>query len=91
VFARAWKAALEFGTDRLEDEAVKRATKGKSDVLLIFMLKARRPEKFRDRVSAEHSGPGGAPLLIEHAVVDRPPNETREQWLERRNRELTHG
>lgn len=34
----------------------------------------------------EISGPGGGP--IETAVVDRPPNETREQWLARRAKEL---
>jgi phage terminase small subunit len=34
----------------------------------------------------EHSGPGGGP--IETAVVDKPPNETREEWIARRNREL---
>lgn len=33
----------------------------------------------------EHSGPEGGP--VQH-VIDRPPNETREQWLERRRREL---
>jgi hypothetical protein len=27
-----------------------------SDTLLIFMLKARRPEKFKERFAAEHSG-----------------------------------
>lgn len=34
----------------------------------------------------EHAGPGGGP--IQHEVVDRPPNETREEWIARRNREL---
>lgn len=33
-----------------------------SDTLLIFMLKARRPEKFKDRVANEVSGPGGGPV-----------------------------
>ena len=40
---------------------VRRAIDG-SDTLLIFMLKARRPEKFKDRQSHEHSGPGGGPI-----------------------------
>jgi hypothetical protein len=39
----------------LEDEALRRA-KDKSDTLLIFLLKARRPEKYKDRISTEHSG-----------------------------------
>ena len=62
-FADQWDAAIEDGTDRLEDEAVLRATAGASkpvfyggkligherrhsDTLLMFLLKARRPEKF---------------------------------------------
>lgn len=66
AFAQAWDAALELGTDALEDEAVRRAYHGTdkpvyqggkqvgtvrefSDTLLIFMLKARRPEKFKER------------------------------------------
>lgn len=36
-----------------------------SDTLLIFLLKAARPERYRERVSAELSGPGGGPLGIE--------------------------
>jgi hypothetical protein len=54
-FAEAWDSAVETGTDALEDEAVKRAKAG-SDTLLIFLLKARRPDKYKDRVSTEHAG-----------------------------------
>lgn len=72
-FARLWDAAVENGTDALEDEALRRAHDGTlkpvffqgvacgeireySDTLMIFMLKARRPDKFKDRVANEHSG-----------------------------------
>lgn len=48
AFADEWDTAIEIGTDRLEDTALKRAEDG-SDTLLIFLLKARRPEKFKDR------------------------------------------
>lgn len=37
-----------------------------SDTLLIFLLKAARPEKFRDRASVEHSGPGGGPITTQY-------------------------
>lgn len=47
-FAKAWDAALEIGGDVLEDEAVKRAMDG-SDGLLTLLLKAHRPEKYRER------------------------------------------
>lgn len=36
-----------------------------SDTLTIFLLKARRPEKYRERQSIEHSGPGGGPIQTE--------------------------
>src|SRR5690242_20573713 len=54
-FAAAWDEAVERGTDVLEDEAVKRA-RNSSDTLMIFLLKARRPDKFKDRTAHEHSG-----------------------------------
>lgn len=44
-----------------------------SDTLLIFMLKGRRPDRFKDRVSAEHSGPGGGPLVTEITYVHHAP------------------
>ena len=45
---------------RLEDVAAKRA-KAKSDLLLMFLLNARRPDKFRPTVKVRH----------EHSIVDR--------------------
>ena len=64
-----------------------------SDALLLALLKAHRPEKYKDRVAQEHSGPGGGPVPVVALVaqVDRPPAETREDWLERRRRELEAG
>ena len=67
-FKAEWESALQAGTDKLEDEAWRRAHDGVdepvfyqgqtcgvirrySDTLLIFTLKARRPEKFRDNVN----------------------------------------
>lgn len=41
--------AIEAGTDRLEDIARKRAEE-KSDLLLLALLNARRPDRFRQRV-----------------------------------------
>ncbi|AEV24612.1 hypothetical protein Dsui_0192 [Azospira oryzae PS] len=34
-----------------------------SDTLLIFMLKARRPEKFKERTEQQHTGKDGGPIL----------------------------
>jgi hypothetical protein len=66
-FAADWEDAVEAGTDGLEDEAIRRAKTG-SDTMLIFMLKGRRPEKFKERVSTELSGK----LEVSH-----------EEWLKR--------
>src|SRR5438552_9019225 len=45
-FARAWDDAVMEGIDRLEDEALRRATKGGSDRLLEVLLRRRRPEVY---------------------------------------------
>lgn len=99
--------AFKVATDRLEDEARRRAedglsrpvlfkgkivyvwtdaagnyvgpkTKGASrrplleheysDTLLIFLLKAHRPRKFRERHHVEHTGKGGKAIKHEHEV-----------------------
>ena len=89
-FSAEWEAALELGTDALEDEAVRRGRDGciepvfykgrecggvkkYSDTLLIFMLKARRPERFRERF--EHTGANGQPLGGPVVQVYLPANE----------------
>jgi transposase len=54
-FKQRWLEAVEAGTDTLEDEARDRAM-DTSDTLLIFTLKARRPEKYRENVNLNHSG-----------------------------------
>lgn len=43
-----------------------------SDRMLELVLKARLPDKYRERQSVEHSGPGGGP--IEQRVVVIPDN-----------------
>lgn len=47
TFAEEWRQALDRGVDMLEDVARLRAFGG-SDTLLIFLLKAHRPEKYRE-------------------------------------------
>jgi len=39
-----------------------------SDTLLIFLMKARRPDKYRDNVKVEHAG-GDKPIVVEHRGV----------------------
>lgn len=53
--------ARESCADELEASVIRRA-KGRSDVLAMFMLKAMRPEKYRENRSIEVSGPNGNPI-----------------------------
>ncbi len=67
TFAQQWEDAIEQGTDALEDEAVRRALAG-SDTLLMFLLKARRPEKYRDNVRVEHDASREMLEALQHAI-----------------------
>lgn len=49
MFAAEWREALDRGVEMLEDVAKKRAFEG-SDTLLIFLLKAHRPEIYRETI-----------------------------------------
>lgn len=40
-----------------------------SDQLMMFMLRARRPEKYRERQVIEHSGPDGGPIRFMPALT----------------------
>lgn len=62
-FAAEADEAIENGTDFLEDVARQRATDS-SDTLLIFLLKARRPEKYRERQETRHVGDEEQPVSI---------------------------
>lgn len=44
-----------------------------SDTLMIFLLKAHRPKKFREQYSHEHSGPDGTPLRVVWEEGDPAP------------------
>lgn len=62
-FASAWDDAITEGIESLEIEAINRA-KRISDTLLIFMLKAHKPAKYRETVRSEVSGVDGQPIRI---------------------------
>src|ERR1700733_4143673 len=68
-FADAWGEALECGTERLEDEAVRRALES-SDTMLIFLLKARKPAVYREpraAIMAMSSSPEEMRSLVEES------------------------
>jgi hypothetical protein len=47
-FSKNWNQALDDGIDMLEGIALKRARES-SDTLMIFLLKAHKPQKYRER------------------------------------------
>jgi hypothetical protein len=73
-FAAAWDAAIESGTDKLEDVARKRAV-NQSDTLMIFLLKGRRPAKYRERHEFEHKGNVTIQTVLGEGALDREPPE----------------
>jgi hypothetical protein len=52
AFATAWDDAIEAGTDVLEDALLRRALTI-SDTAAIFLLKARRPDKYRETAKVD--------------------------------------
>lgn len=67
----ARRRAVE-GTERPVYQGGKQVGKVRefSDVLLIFLLKGARPEKYRERQAIEHAGPGGGPIRAEAELSD---------------------
>lgn len=84
-FAAEWQDAEEQGTDKIEEEAFRRAVKGVrstepiyfmgvkvgekvvvrySDGLIQTLLKARRPDKYRELYKHEHTGKDGNELTF---------------------------
>lgn len=63
VFDAAGDVVLDSrGRPVTRDTDIPETVKQYSDRLLELLLKRFRPDKYRDRVSAEHSGPGGGPI-----------------------------
>lgn len=59
-----------------------------SDTLLIFLLKGAKPEKYRERVSQEISGPGGKPVQMQAVNLANLTDEELDQ-LETLTRKAT--
>lgn len=69
-FAKAWDEAEQDGIDRLEDRALAMAHAGDAK-LIMFLLKAKRPEKYRESVAHTHSGGFDVNLDEVRASIDR--------------------
>lgn len=57
-YLRQFEEAQQDARERLESFAIQRATRADkpSDLLLIFLLKAAWPEKYRETVTQDHTG-----------------------------------
>lgn len=82
-FAAAWEDAKEAAIEILEAEAWQRARK-QSDTLMIFLLKAHKPEKYRERTEIDLTSSGRpliepltAALQKAYGKSRRQPNQTR--------------
>jgi hypothetical protein len=63
-FRRAWELVKLALVDDIEEAGRRRAIED-SDRLVEFFLKAHRPQKYRDNVKVEHTGPGGGPIQVQ--------------------------
>ena len=71
-FATAWQDALDIGISKLEIEARRRALYGVrndeeikySDTLTIFLLKAHRPDVYRENISMDMRHTGNVELRV---------------------------
>ncbi len=75
-FAERWDLAEESSTQALEAEARRRALAG-SDVLMIFLLKARRPSVYREMHRVELTGKDGEPMRMETLMDPLKDHEKR--------------
>lgn len=102
---RRFVEKLEAEADRRAAEGVNRpiyqggkrvgTVKDFSDLLLIFRLKGEAPDKYKDRVANEHSGPNGAAIKVaaarqEMAVDKETLDVATRAYLERLRDSIPH-
>jgi hypothetical protein len=76
--AEAWRRAVEGVREPLvsggkvvrDDDGNPIVIRRYSDPMLTLLLKARRPERFRDRSSIEHTGKNGGPIVFQSYPED---------------------
>lgn len=75
----AWRRAVEGTSKPVTFQGRITATYLEySDRMLELLLKAHRPEKYKERVATEHSGPGGGPIT--HVTTNMTPQEAAEAY-----------
>ena len=88
TFADGWDAAKEDAVDKLDAEAWKRATQGQSDRLLMFLLKAHKPEVYSPVQRLSHEGKDGGAIEVN---VTSPRDEIARRLAGIEARERTDG
>jgi hypothetical protein len=76
AFKDKWEHAKDDAIEILEAAARRRALQT-SDTLMIFLLKAHRPEVYRDRYQHEYVGPNGGPVQVETVKLSQKEFESR--------------
>lgn len=92
MFEQCMEIADEDQYDMTEDDDGKpmvnwehfQRTKIRLDTRKWWLSKA-LPKIYGDKIQQEHSGPDGGPMQV--VAVDRPSDETREEWLKRHKAE----
>lgn len=69
-FRRQWDSSIDDAIDTLEGVARQRAM-ATSDTLLIFLLKAHRPEKYREKYDAKVAVSGTIDQHVEYGLDDK--------------------
>jgi hypothetical protein len=72
----AWRRAHDGVDKDIFYQGEKIATETNySDALLMFTIKSRKPEQYRDNSKVELGGIGGQPLVIEVEFIEEKPTE----------------
>ena len=74
AFAKAWDEAIEDALDALELTVTNASLQGDMQTAR-WILSRRRPERWGDKLSLEHSGAGGAPVVFTLALGDTEDDE----------------
>lgn len=71
-FAADWDEAIKEGVGNIQDIAIEQAMKGDSrwQTMMIFLMKNWLPERYKETVQNEISGPGGNALTINVVYAD---------------------
>ncbi len=70
AFRAQWEEALQEAVDALEAAAWQRAMTGQSDRLMEMLLRAHRPEKYRETIRQEVTGADGGPVHVIDSLDD---------------------